>query len=255
MDNRQVLLSLIRQNYKKISGIVNSESDTKKVKENEKLVNSAINYNFFADSRLDYVKDYRLLINDMSLFKFFVMQNDIINKMFKYKNLDFKYFLKDCRDLIDNYKYDMINRKYISGKFEYEKLVPERAVFNFDIKGAPRIKELTKSEYKSITDKEKVQVLYDLTTSLYLKGINEKVTFKDFVKDINYGEYNESVNDLLFAKETHKEQTASSDNKIEQERKKLNKYSENVIKNESGYYYGEESKQGYLFVEENDIEK
>ncbi len=262
-ENRQVLFSLIRQNYKTIRSLVKENSDEDKFKENIKLVNRAINDSFFSQNGIDEVKDFRYLMDEISMFKFFVMQNDAISQMLMDKKNNLKGFFRDCKDMVDNFRYDRAFCKYNGLIFEYHKLVPQKYCFSHQANGAPRLKELTKAEYDSIDEMEKVDTLVSVTLDSYArykKRYDTRMPLYSFASDLNYGEYRKGVLDIidcLVREEKNKESELSSLIAIPEPkkrvRKKKEKHHEQVIQNAEGYYFGEESDQGYLFYDEKPL--
>ena len=198
MDNRKALLALIKQNSDKINGIVASNSEKGKVVENEKTVNSAINFSICIDSDCYYVKNFRYKVDDLSLLRLYVLQNDILAKMFTIKQLDFKFFLKDCKTLVQDYKDNERYKDYFpNSPFEYKRLVNERKEFLFTARGREPIKPLTKAESDRITYKQKYDALKETTKKaydIYLKNVDNKeinfVSYETFENNINYGDMN-----------------------------------------------------------------
>ena len=256
MDNRKALLALIKQNSEKINGIVASNSDAKSLHENEKVVNTAINFCFCEDSGCNYVKDFRYKIDDLSLFRLFVLQNDVLDKIYDIKKLDFNFFIKDCKNMVRDYKYGERYKEYFPGsKFEYKHLVEKRKEFMFDVKGREPIKPLTKAESDRVTYKQKYDALKEVTETaykIYLRHVNSKdvnlVSYEKFETNINYGD----MNKLIKGKDNmeYEDNTYSPDDAIEREKDEndideITNDTSKELSKDNDYYY-DEGGQGYL---------
>ena len=255
MEDRQVLLALIKQNSEKINGIVASNSEANRVKDNERLVNTAINFCFCADSNCDYVKDFKYKIDELGLLRLYVLQNDIMSKIFGIKKIDFKYFLRDCKSMVDDFRYNERYKDYFSGEFEYKHLVPTRKEFMFGVHAKEPIKSLKKSEYNKISDSEKIQTLKNITNrayNVYVRNVNsidvKFVSYEKFEKNLNFGDMNELI------KESNNKEVSDypKENAIRREYEEIEiqdityETKENLTKQDNGYYY-DDGGQGYLF--------